>query len=129
MSPVLQNVPSATSMYPSWWASNRIGTAGPSEPHRAAEPCARSDTAAMAQGGKLFFVTALGEEGSPTRERTTDIQRYVVEPAARRVGLEVERGDLDPAPGRIMEQVLDALLGARVVVCDLTGDNPNVYYE
>ena len=83
----------------------------------------------MAQGGKLFFVTALGEEGSPTRERTADVQKYVVEAAAREVGLEVERGDLDPAPGRIMEQVLDALLGARVVVCDLTGDNPNVYYE
>lgn len=39
------------------------------------------------------------------------------------------RSDLDPTPGQITVQIIQALTSARVVIAELSGRNPNVYYE
>lgn len=83
----------------------------------------------MEPGGRAFVVTRLGEEGSPERERADSVLDFVIAPAAGAVGLEIDRADLDARPGPITPRIVSGLLAARAIVCDLTGRNPNVYYE
>jgi len=42
---------------------------------------------------------------------------------------EVVRGDYVARPGRITEQFVEDILANDLIVCVLTGNNPNVYYE
>ena len=53
----------------------------------------------------------------------------IVAPVAEKFSLLVHRADRDPTPGQLTVQIVRSLLEARVVVADLTGRNPNVYYE
>lgn len=78
---------------------------------------------------EVFVISQVGSEGMPERQRADVIADYIVSPVAKEFGLEVERSDRDPTPGPITSKLLRSLLAARVVVADLTGQNPNVYYE
>ncbi|MFJ7284663.1 hypothetical protein [Pseudomonas sp. NPDC099000] len=53
----------------------------------------------------------------------------VVVEAANALGLEVQRGDEKASGGDIFNQILKAIVSARVVVANITGRNPNVFYE
>ncbi len=78
---------------------------------------------------RAFVVMQVGEEGGPERRRADDVYNYIIVPALTEVGLEPYRSDLDPTPGPITPQMLRQLLEARLVIADLTGRNPNVFYE
>ncbi|UKA59136.1 hypothetical protein [Arthrobacter sp. FW306-2-2C-D06B] len=78
---------------------------------------------------ECFFITPIGEEGSETRKRSDGILRYIVNKAAEEVGLSAVRADQIADPGQINLQVIDHVLNARAAVADLTGLNPNVFYE
>jgi hypothetical protein len=78
---------------------------------------------------QAFVISQIGAEGTPVRERADIVADYIVAPVAKEFGLEVERSDRDPTPGPITSRILRSLLASRVVVADLTGENPNVYYE
>ena len=53
----------------------------------------------------------------------------IVRDAAANAGLEYVRSDLEKRPGNIMAQILYEIQRAAVVVADITGHNPNVFYE
>ncbi|MFJ4389805.1 hypothetical protein [Pseudomonas soli] len=53
----------------------------------------------------------------------------VVVDAASALGLEVQRGDEKASGGDIFNQVLKSIVSARIVVANITGRNPNVFYE
>ncbi|QVI75552.1 hypothetical protein [Pseudomonas syringae] len=53
----------------------------------------------------------------------------VVVEAANALGLEVQRGDEKASGGDIFNQILKAIISARVIVANITGRNPNVFYE
>jgi hypothetical protein len=57
------------------------------------------------------------------------VHKYIVSPAAEELELVAVRADQLPTPGRITRQIIDHLLHARSAVADLTGRNPNVFYE
>ncbi len=78
---------------------------------------------------RAFVIMQVGGKASPDRKRADDVYSYVVTPALREVSLQPYRSDLDPTPGQINQQMLRRLLEARVVIADLTGRNPNVFYE
>ena len=78
---------------------------------------------------RAFVVMQVGAAGSPERKRADEIFDFIVAPAVKAAGLEPYRADLDLTPGAITPKLLSELLGARVVVADLTGRNPNVFYE
>ncbi len=44
-------------------------------------------------------------------------------------GLEYVRGDLSDRPGSVLPQILQEIRRAAVIVADITGHNPNVFYE
>jgi hypothetical protein len=57
-----------------------------------------------------------------------DIDRIIADTAGE-CGLDYVRGDRQDQPGSILPQVLHHIRHAAVVVADITGHNPNVFYE
>jgi hypothetical protein len=77
----------------------------------------------------VFTIQQIGAKESPDRRRADDIYECIIVPAVKEAGLEPYRADLDYTPGAITPKMLSDLLNARVVIADLTGRNPNVFYE
>ena len=80
---------------------------------------------------KICFVIApIGEDGSDVRKRSNQVLEHIIKPAADTSGYgEVVRADTISAPGLITSQVIQHILDDPMVIADLTGRNPNVYYE
>ena len=78
---------------------------------------------------RAFVIMQVGAKDSPERKRADEIYNFIVVPAVEGIGLEPYRADLDPSPGAITPKFLSELLSARLVIADLTGHNPNVFYE
>jgi chorismate mutase len=78
---------------------------------------------------RAFFISQIGERGSSERKRSDEVFDHIVTPVAKEYKLSVIRGDRDPTPGQITTQIVRSLVESMVVFADLTGRNPNVYYE
>src|SRR4051812_7550783 len=52
----------------------------------------------------------------------------IIEPAATLAGVDCIRADQD-APGHIHTQMFERLFDSPVVIADISGTNPNVFYE
>lgn len=76
-----------------------------------------------------FFIAPIGDEGSDTRERTDKLMEYIVAEAVDDFGYSVERADQLDEPGSITSQVIQRTTQSDLVIADLTGHNPNVFYE
>ena len=85
----------------------------------------------MAESGlkPCFVIAPIGESGSEVRKRSDQVLKYIIEPATKACGYECQRADAMSDPGIITRQVLERLINAPMVVADLTGHNPNVFYE
>jgi len=64
----------------------------------------------------------------PFSDGFRDIDRIIRE-AANSAGLKYVRGDLSKRPGSILTQIIKEIKHAAVVVADISGHNPNVFYE
>ena len=75
-----------------------------------------------------FVIAPLGVPGSTTHRRYRALIENVVRPALEPLGYTVSG---PPVPGalEIIEEVTERVLGCDLVVADLTGGNPNVFYE
>jgi hypothetical protein len=78
---------------------------------------------------RAFIIMQVGAKDSPERKRADQIYEYIVVPPVVDAGLEPYRADLDFSPGAITTKMLSELISARLVIADLTGRNPNVFYE
>jgi hypothetical protein len=79
---------------------------------------------------KICFVIApIGEEGSDIRKRSDRVFAFVIEPAVQECGYKAVRADKISKPGIITNQVIQEVIGAPMVVADLTGRNANAFYE
>lgn len=76
-----------------------------------------------------FFVTPIGEEGSVERQHADLIGGSFLEPAIEEFGLKLLRADKIDKPGMITKQVIDYIMKSRMVIADLSFNNPNVFYE
>jgi hypothetical protein len=83
----------------------------------------------VAEQKTCFVVSPIGEEGSPIRKRADQTFRHLVAPVVEARGYEAVRSDHMTRPGLITSQVLQEVAEAALVVADLTGHNPNVFYE
>lgn len=77
--------------------------------------------------GTIFVVCPIGGRDSAERQRSDRVKRHVIEPAFP--GYEVSRSDLMSDGGSISHQIITSIEGADLVVVDMTGHNPNVFYE
>ncbi|MEO5337167.1 MAG: nucleoside 2-deoxyribosyltransferase [Magnetospirillum sp. WYHS-4] len=75
-----------------------------------------------------FVISQIGSEDSPEREQA-DEAFLLIERAVSQYNFEVVRADMVPDPGMITRSIMDMIKRADLVIADLTGANPNVYYE
>lgn len=76
-----------------------------------------------------FVISPIGEEGTETRSRADKVLKHVIKPAALECGYEAIRADEIADPGLITSQVIQHIIDDDLVIADLTGRNPNVFYE
>lgn len=78
---------------------------------------------------RCFVVSPIGEDQSEERKRADQVLNHIVKPAAHAFGYSVQRADEIDEPGIITTQVIQRVTEDDLVVADLTGNNPNVFYE
>lgn len=77
-----------------------------------------------------FLISPIGEEGSPTRQRSDLVKNDIVQRALVPEFVDVvSRADENTNPGEITPTIISSILEADLIVADLTDANPNVYYE
>jgi hypothetical protein len=76
------------------------------------------------------MISPMGLPGSPIRKRADQVIRYLVNPALQAAGYKnAVRADHIDDLGMISAQVIHQILNDDLVIADLTGGNPNVFYE
>lgn len=84
----------------------------------------------MAKNLKTCFVIApIDDEVSDAGQRSDKILRHIVAPAAKETGYTTLRADKISKAKKITPQVIEHILDDPLVIADLTGHNPNVFYE
>ena len=84
----------------------------------------------MVMAKTCFFISRIGDHGSPERAFSDKLLKYIVAPVLENCGYETPvRADHITQPGVITTQVFTRLWDDDLVVADLTGGNPNVFYE
>ena len=76
-----------------------------------------------------FFIAPIGEPGTPIRQDSDQVLRHIVRPAVSRFGFNAIRADEIAEPGIITSQIIERIVESPLVIADLTGHNPNVFYE
>ena len=76
-----------------------------------------------------FIVTAIGESGTETRDRADEVFSYLISPVCEDLGYKPVRVDQVDAVDNINETIINYLKTAPMVVADMTGHNPNAFYE
>src|SRR5262249_3834158 len=78
---------------------------------------------------KCFVISPIGEAGTEVREQADDVLDYIIRPALKDMGIDPIRGDRLAEPGVITDQTMAAILNYDFCIADLSGLNPNVFYE
>jgi hypothetical protein len=78
---------------------------------------------------ECFIVMPLGTKGSETAARFSEIYSYLIKPAVEETGFSCVRADEILKPGSIIQDIVAHLTNSIAVIADLTGQNPNVFYE
>lgn len=76
-----------------------------------------------------FVISSIGEEGSETRERSDKVYNDVIKEVIDEFGYDCKRADHIEEPGLITNQIITHIVESELVVADLSGKNPNVFYE
>jgi len=81
------------------------------------------------QHKRCFIISPIGTTGSIIRDRSDKLLQYVFKPVCKEKGFITLRADEIQRAGMITKQIIEELLRADLVIADLSGQNPNVYYE
>lgn len=77
-----------------------------------------------------FVIGPIGKKGSDIRKKADQLLKHVIAPAVLKCGYaKPVRADNIGEPGIITSQIIDHVINDDLVVADLTGNNPNVFYE
>jgi len=76
-----------------------------------------------------FVISPIGDEGSEIRLHADSVLKHIIRQGLEGLGYSVTRADKISEPGMITSQMIEHLLNDDLVVSDLSGHNPNVFYE
>lgn len=87
-----------------------------------------------AQGGKAkkktcFVIAPIGDEGGDIRKNSDTVLEYLIRRPLASFNYEIKRADEINQSGIITVQLIDSIIKADLVIADLSGGNPNVFYE
>ncbi|MFC9790866.1 hypothetical protein [Rhodococcus sp. NPDC127528] len=85
--------------------------------------------AALIGEKRCFIVCPIGPDGSDVRKRSNQIKTHIIDEALRHHSYTSVRADAIDKSGNISNQIVTELIEADLVIADLTGHNPNVFYE
>jgi len=82
------------------------------------------------KNGKICFVIApIDKPDSDIRKRSDQVFNHIISPVVTPMGYRPVRADHISEPGIITSQIIQHVVDSPLVVADLTGRNPNVFYE
>jgi hypothetical protein len=81
------------------------------------------------KGKKCFFITPIGEIDSDIRKRSDQVFKHLIKPSVEPFNYKPFRADQISEPGIITSQVIENVVESDLVIADLSGNNPNVFYE
>jgi replicative DNA helicase Mcm len=76
-----------------------------------------------------FIISPIGESDSEIRIRSDQVFKYIISPVVKKFNYKPIRADHISEPGIITTQIIQHLVECPLVIADLTGKNPNVFYE
>lgn len=76
-----------------------------------------------------FVIAPIGEPDTDTRKKSDQVFKHIIYPAIKPLGYNPIRSDHISEPGLITSQVIEHVVESPLVIADLTGRNPNVFYE
>ena len=76
-----------------------------------------------------FVVSPIGDAGSEIRNNADKLFRYIINPVCQSCGFDAIRVDQINDSDSITQTIIDKLLSAELVIADISGHNPNVFYE
>ena len=85
-------------------------------------------------GGKdfmktCFVVSPIGETDSEIRSNADKLFKYIISPVCESCGFEPVRVDQINDSDSITQTIIDKLLSSGLVIADISGHNPNVFFE
>jgi hypothetical protein len=88
-----------------------------------------NDDDAEASTKTCFVIAPIGKSGTDVRLRSNQILKHVIRPVTEQHGYKTQRADEIDQSGSITSQIIEHVLTDDLIVADLTGQNPNVFYE
>ncbi|MBC9786177.1 hypothetical protein H1S01_17060 [Heliobacterium chlorum] len=76
-----------------------------------------------------FVISPIGEEGSKIRNNADQVLKHIIRPVMDQHGYKTTRADEETNPGIITKYILKQVIESDLVIADLSGHNPNVFYE
>lgn len=85
-------------------------------------------------GGKdfmktCFVVSPIGETDSEIRSNADKLFKYIISPVCESCGFEPVRVDQINDSDSITQTIIDKLVSSELVIADISGHNPNVFFE
>lgn len=78
---------------------------------------------------KCFIVSPIGDAGTDIRKNADQLYQHIIKPVCEKCGFIAQRVDEFNTSESITQEILDALNDYELVIADLTGHNPNVFFE
>jgi len=88
-----------------------------------------SEAIESVEAKKVFVVSPIGSPGTEIYRKAKYFLDYLVRRALPAPEWEVNRADDGLTPDSISQHVVQSIYNAKLIVADLTGHNPNVFYE
>ena len=83
----------------------------------------------MSKEHTCFVISPIGESGTEVRKSADDFYDLIVKPSLEKFGFVPLRSAKISEPGSISEEILRHVQESDLCIADLTGHNPNVFYE
>jgi len=77
---------------------------------------------------KCFVISPIGQKGSSERAAADQVLKHLIRKSLAS-GFDISRADENSNPGAISPTMIASILEADLVIADLSGFNPNVFYE
>ena len=78
---------------------------------------------------RCFVISPIGNAGTDIRKNADQLYQHIIKPVCEKCGFAAQRIDEFNTPDSITPEILEALNDYDLVIADLTGHNPNVFFE
>lgn len=78
---------------------------------------------------RCFVISPIGNVGTDIRKNADQLYQHIIKPVCEKCGFAAQRIDEFNTPDSITQEILEALNDYDLVIADLTGHNPNVFFE